>query len=440
MYFDDDPKLVKLRGNNNSKRENCAGVLLEIIFNDDFKEEYKTLLKEEINLIPVEYYKVNWKSFADGSLTSRSLPIGLSFIDATTIRLQSGTDYYLQKIINDGLNNKEQVALTVAYRKLKEDFAKKESILAINQKLDNDKGAITDKNLAIKLDVSQRSNWETNLVPHLDDIPFQFAGKGEQSSLKIMLALEKKVEDTNIILIEEPENHLSYSSMNILLKKIVNKCSGKQIIVSTPNSYVLNKLGMDKLILIRNRKQTCFKHLPPDTKDYFKKLSGYDTLRIILAKKALLVEGPSDELILQKAYITRHGHLPIKDGIDIINVKGLSFKRFLDIAEEIDVIVHVVTDNDGDYIDNVENTYKKYAASKNIKIFYDKDNNTPTLEPQIVKNNTIEILNSILEKTFKNKPEVIEFMKKNKTDCSLKFFDTNINFVMPKYINDAVTY
>ena len=39
----------------------------------------------------------------------RSLPIGLSYIDATTIRLQSGTDYYLQNIINNGLDDKERI-------------------------------------------------------------------------------------------------------------------------------------------------------------------------------------------------------------------------------------------------------------------------------------------------------------------------------------------
>lgn len=440
LYFNDDPELAKLKGSNNSKREDCAGVRLEITFDDDFKEEYENLLEEELSLIPVEYYKVNWRSFADTALTSRSIPIGLSFIDATTIRLQSGTDYYLQNIINDGLDPKERVALTVAYRRLKEDFAKKESILAINKKLDNDKGSITDKDLAIRLDVSQKSSWETNLVPHLDEIPFHYSGKGEQSSLKIMLALEKKVEDTNIILIEEPENHLSYSSMHGLLKKIISKCDGKQIVISTHDSYVLNKLGMDKLILIQNCTYTKFENLPQATQNYFKKLSGYDTLRLILAKKAILVEGPSDELFVQKAYKLEHGRLPIEDGVDVINVRGLSFKRFLDIAKELEAEVSVVTDNDGDYQKNIEEKYKEYSEFDNIKIHYDKDNKLPSLEQQIVNVNTLDDLNSILNTQLKNKDNVIEYMtsSNNKTECALRFFDTNITFVVPEYVKSSV--
>jgi len=441
LYFDEIQGLASFRGSNNSLREDQIGIRLEIAFDEDYREEYEKLLedKAQINLIPVEYYKVDWRSFADNAITSRSIPMGLSFIDATTIRLQSGTDYYLQNIINSGLEVKERVALTVAYRKLKEKFAKEDSILSINQKLDNSKGAITDKQLAIAIDVSQKTNWEANLVPHLDELPFQFSGKGEQNSLKIMLALERKADDTNIILIEEPENHLSFSTMNKLLTKIQEKCKDKQIIIATHSSFVLNKLGMEKLILIGNEKKVGLKNLPLDTQDYFKKLSGYDTLRLILTKKAILVEGPSDELIVQKAYSKIHkGRLPIEDGIDVISV-GLSFKRFLDIAKELDIEVLVITDNDGDYVENVEKKYEKYSSLPKIKIFYDKDNTANTLEPQIVKCNKLGVLNEILDVSFKDGDSLIKDMKKNKTEYALKLFNTKKQFNIPPYIQNAVS-
>jgi putative ATP-dependent endonuclease of OLD family len=75
--------------------------------------------------------------------------------------------------------------------------------------------------------------------------------------------------------------------------------------------------------------------------------SGYDTLRVVLAKRVILVEGPSDELIVQRAYRDAHGCLPIEDGVDVINVRGLSFARFLDIAKPLGKRVGVLTDNDG---------------------------------------------------------------------------------------------
>ena len=124
LYLSDNGDLEFLRGNNNTDKLDCLGVKLEIVFDEDYTDEYSKLLedKSQIKVIPTEYYKVHWYSFANKAITSRSLPIGLSYVDATTIRLQSGTDYYLQNIINTGLDTKERVALAVAYRNLKEKF------------------------------------------------------------------------------------------------------------------------------------------------------------------------------------------------------------------------------------------------------------------------------------------------------------------------------
>lgn len=441
VYLDPtDENLHFLRGSNNTEKIDNTGVKLELVFDDDYKEEYATLLEDpsQIKVVPTEYYKTHWYSFANNAITARSLPVDLSFIDATTIRLQSGTDYYLQNIINNGLNPKERVALSVAYRNLKEKFSSEPSIKGINKKLTLRQGAISQKELAISLDISQKSNWETNLVPHLDDLPFQLVGKGEQSALKIMLALERKADESNIIIIEEPENHLSFSSMNILIDKIKDKCVGKQIIITTHSAYVLNKLGIEKVILLNGDKASFLNKLSPETQNYFKKLSGYDTLRLVLARKSILVEGPSDELIVQKAYFLKHGALPIENGVDVINVRGLSFSRFLDLAKELDKNVVVVTDNDEDYQNKVVEKYKIYESVKNIKICADNDNNSPTLEPQIIKCNDINLLNKIFGTKHSDKMSLLKYMENNKTECALKIFETSENIQFPKYVQDAV--
>ena len=59
------------------------------------------------------------------------------------------------------------------------------------------------------------------------------------------------------------------------------------------------------------------------------KLPGYDTLRLILSSKTILVEGPSDELIVQKAYQKKYGKMPLADGVDVIAVGHLLLKGFL---------------------------------------------------------------------------------------------------------------
>jgi predicted ATP-dependent endonuclease of OLD family len=292
--------------------------------------------------------------------------------------------------------------------------------------------------IAITIDVSQKSNWENGLVPHLDELPFHLIGMGEQSTIKILLALENKKEESQVILIEEPENHLSFSTMNILLSRIQEKCKGKQIIVATHSAYVLNKLGIEKVILLHGNKPVPLKQLSAGTQTYFKKLPGYDTLRLILAAKAVLVEGPSDELILQKAYLLKHGRLPIEDGVDVISVRGLSFARFLEIASALEKEVAVVIDNDGNYDEKVKSRYSEYREKQNIRICADTDNSAKSLEPQLAKCNELQTLNEIFGTKHDDLAALISYMENNKTECALKIFDTQITVKMPDYIKDAV--
>ena len=110
---------------------------------------------------------------------------------------------------------------------------------------------------------------------------------------------------------------------------------------------MLNKLGVESVIMFDGASGATLADLPPDTLSYFKRLPGHDTLRMLLAKRSILVEGPSDELIVQKGFKQKHGMLPLEAGVEVISV-GTSFKRFLDIAMRLNLAVAIVRDNDGD--------------------------------------------------------------------------------------------
>ncbi len=254
----------------------------------------------------------------------------------------------------------------------------------------------------------------------------------------MLLALDKNVSKSDVILIEEPENHLSFSLMNVLIKKMADKCRDKQIIITTHSTFVLNKLGLDNLILWGDDKKTMsLKDLSPSTQEYFKKLAGYDTLRLVLSKKSILVEGPSDELIVQKAYKIAKGTLPIENGIDIISVKGLSFKRFLEIAKLLKKNVSVVTDNDSNYKVKVEAKYAEYVGVPNIRICYSREDSLNTLEPNILAFNGLPALNKIFGTDIKYSQEMVDYMKENKTECALQILNTPETFVAPDYVNQS---
>jgi predicted ATP-dependent endonuclease of OLD family len=444
IYFNDDDQLAHLKGSMNSIRTDATGVKVIIKFDESYRAEYLEFIaknKEKVTTIPIEYYHITWFSFADAAITSRNVPMVSAMLDATSIRLQSGTDSYIKSVISESLDSKQKAELSLAFRHLKEGFFNDPSIDAINKTLEKRRGDITDKDLKVSLDVSQKNGWDSHLMPYLDKIPFHYSGMGEQSSLKLLLTLNKDGEDSHIILIEEIENHLSFSNMARLLKRVKDKCDGKQIIITTHSTYVLNKLGIDSLILIGKENSIAkLSELTADTRDYFEKLPGYDTLRMILADRSILVEGPSDELIVQRAYLDINGNLPIEDSVDVISLKGLAFKRFLDIAILLKTLTSVITDNDEDYQQNINVKYADYLDDENIKIYASEDESLPTLEPQIVSVNSLETLNSILGTSFESKEGLVAYMtnKNNKTDCALKIFNSVQKIKFPKYVIDAI--
>jgi len=417
LYLENAPELARLKGINNSLREDVPGLSVLIQFDEEYADEYKSYIEnpEEIRTVPTEYYEAKWYSFDFNPVKAVSLPIKTTLVDTTSVRLQNGTDYYIQKTIEDILEKKERAGLSLTYRKLREAFSEEDSIKSVNERLKKSGDIISSKNLTVSIDISQRTNWEANLTSCLDDIPYQHIGKGDQNILKMIFALErKKAKESQVILIEEPENHLSFSTMNKLVNMISEKCKEKQLIITTHSAFVLNKLGIEKMILLSDKLSTMsLKDLSDDTQKYFKKLPGYDTLRLVLAKKSILVEGPSDELFVQKAYFQKNKKLPIEDGIDVISVKGLSAKRFLEIAKILKKMVAVVTDNDGKP-DKVKEKYEGYLKEENIKICYDaKDAECTTLEPQIAKYNELELLNKIFGSAYEKKEDVVAYMVGN---------------------------
>ncbi len=436
---DTDGELAQYKGSNNTERRDCAGVFLRIAFDNDFSEEYKEYISNptEVRTVPVEYYTCTWLSFAHNTFKFSQLPSKVMLLDRSEQKLQSGSDKYIAKIIEDTLEKSESALLSLLYRKQKEVFACQDSMKKINDRISANKDEITDRDLSVSIDVSARSNWDANLTLYIDDVPFRYIGKGEQGSIKTKLALQTKMEKSQIVMIEEPETNLSHTNLNKLVHSLVKACCEKQLIITTHSTFLMNKIGIDKVIFLNGEHTATMGDVDKSTKDFFQKLPGYDTLRMIIAKRSVLVEGRSDELIVQKAYLQLHGKLPLDDGIDIITVGGLVFKRFMEIAAKLNKQISVVTDNDGDYDKAVER-YSDFTKCANIKLCIDNDNAYPTLEPQMVKANGLPAINALLGKTYATEAELIEYMEKNKADCALILFEKRAGLTMPDYILDAI--
>lgn len=442
LFFIEEDDVIKMKGTNNSKREDACGIFIKIEFDDEFSALYKEYLNDlsKIKHIPMELFKISWYTFAYSNPRSHFINNNALFIENFYQRNQFEQDKILSEIISSSLDNETNVKLALSYRKLKDDFITTNNLESLNSELTECLSCSSPhdtRNVKLSIDITAKSSWDKILTIYQENVPFKFIGKGEQNRIKLLFAIEMKREKASIIMIEEPETNLSYTNMTQLIKAVIENCSKKQLLITTHSTYVMNKIGMNKVIMLSRSEKgiigDSFENLQKDTYEYFQKMTGFDTLRFVISKKSILVEGPSDDLIIQKAYKNKYNRLPIEDGIDIIAVRGLSFKRFIEIATLLKKQSKMVIDNDGKHKKKRENYKNQY-----IEVFISEDDENKTLEPQLLKVNSVESLSKIIGVQKDTKEDLLTYMSDNKTDVALKIFMTDEKINFPDYINEAI--
>ena len=419
-------------GTNNELRENCAGIRMELAFDSEYSDFYKQMLKdEEIYDIPIEFYAVSYHYFKGTPVVYRYAPVKGTFIDTTRKDYSYVMDKFVTSNIATYLTTKEQTDLSTAYRRSRHTFQENAVVKQLNLSMKNNV-KVNERSVAVDLREDNIDEWKHQMSIMVESIPFENIGFGTQNSIKIELAIKNSKEQVNLIMMEEPENNLSYTNMTRLIDHITQS-EGKQIFISTHSSYIANKLNLGNIFLLYNGKIKSMSELPEDTKRYFKKLPGYDTLRVVLAEKVILVEGPTDELIIQRAYLDEYGKLPMEDGIDVIVVDSLAFKRYCDIAVLLKKKIVIVTDNDGDIQKKINDKYSEYLDKTNLVFKYEENEMLNTIEPSVLEVNCkngdpTEIFKKVISKNgsmkSKDKQEVLSFMTKNKAEWALRVLES----------------
>lgn len=432
-----DPKIQRYRGTNNIDHEDAIGVKLEIKFNNDYSKTYKSLLDEgKVVDIPVEFYKVEFRSFSNPDIYISTTSKKIGIIDTTKKDYGTILNRFVSNSISAYLSEEEETNLRLAYRSNRKDFTESTAVKNLNEKINKD-NLFKNKKISLNLKENEIDGWKNEIALSIDDVPFENLGFGSQNMLKSELFIMQNI-DVDILIIEEPENNLSFTNMAILVDKL-STC-GKQIFVSTHSSFISNKLGLNKLHLVYNDGIESLKSLKEDTYNFFIKLSGYNTLRLLLAKYIILVEGPADELIIQRAYFDKNGKSLLSDGIDIMAIGGVAFERYCELAEIINKKITIVTDNDKDS-EKVKNKYSKFS---NVKLCIEPDNLLNTLEPAVLNANkdTFDDFKKIIYKKndIENKTydEIKEFMQNNKTEWSLRVYNSEQKIKYPNYILDSI--
>jgi len=454
------------RGANNSLKKDAQGVQIKVSFDPDFTDAYNNYLASgaAVTSIPVEFYQVEWMDFAWNVIKPMTKQFRALYIDPTRIHPTFGKNQYISNVLSTALRKDEEYRLSLHYRETLQSFNNTDEVTTVNKDLDSD-NRITEKKLTIAANTMPAGAIQNGLQLEVNAVPFHMIGKGEQSKVQIKLALHNKSKDIDLVMMEEPENHLSHVELSKLVQDIEDQRDGKQLFLTTHSSYVLNKLSIDKICLLHDTYKRLHL-LDKGVVKTLKRLPGYDTLRVALSRKVVLVEGPSDELILKKIYKDTHKErLPEQDGIDIIVVRGVGFKTFIAIGKEIGTAINVLRDNDGDYEKNVVEARKDYTGFPNIKLVSSTNNNEFSLEPAMILANADSekelqafaeiVLSTKTIKLFTAKPtfaEKLEFIVewfrsgdgdgkgKKKVDTAIRIFETDAPFKYPAFLTEVLNF
>ena len=428
IYFDEQNN-YELNGKNNSDLIECDGLKFECRPNVELSKEIAEIISSDDAIFPFEFYSINYMTFAEDGYSGYKKYLNHISIDHSQI----GSGYAIREYIKDmyysTIIEKEKPKQFNEYRKSKNDFTNIH-LSEMNSRLGAYKFSLRN---------DSKSNLETDLTIVEGDIDISNKGKGLQCFIKTAFALSRANDSLDVIMIEEPENHLSHVNVNKLINKIIES-AGAQIIISTHSNMILSRLNLRKAILLNSSSQepTLLNTLSDPTSKYSMKAPNNNVLNYILSKKVLLVEGDAEFILMEQFYNnTTRSQLSLDD-IHIISVGGTSFKRYLELGRLLNIKTAVIRDNDKNYEINCIQNYEEYV-NDHIKIFYVEDNTKYTFEKCLYDSNQ-----QLCEDKFSRSRRtlsVLEYMLSNKAEVAFNLLEENgPNLIVPNYIRDAILW
>lgn len=431
LYLSEQHNL-DLNGAINSSGTICDGLQVIIEPDEELSREIGEILVQTENNFPYEYYKINFFTFSGERYTGYKKYIKHIIIDSSQINNEYATREYIKSVYNSVLTGTEKNKHFNEYRKHKDVYT--ENVLAdVNSRF-------IDNKLIVQ--TNTKSNLESDLnISDEFGVTIDNKGKGQQCFIKTHFALNLRrgVSKLDLVLLEEPENHLSHLNMHKLIQ-LVRDAHDKQIFLTTHSSLISTRLNLKKSILLNSNVSISLQleQLSDATAKFFMKAPDNNILEYVLSKKVILVEGDAEFILMEALYKKITNEELSQSNVHILSVDGTSFKRYLDIAKLLGIKTAIIRDNDSDYDENITKRYEDYDEY-NIKVFADNDNTRSTFEICMFQDNTAICNELFLE--GRRSLSVQDYMLKNKADVAFELLDkkaTEIN--VPVYIKEAIQW
>lgn len=420
----------RLNGKNNSDERIFDGLRLECVPNDDLSDQIIEILGQRNTVFPFEYYSSRFITFAGASFSGYKKYLRHVVIDSSQVSSEYALKEYVKDMYNCHIQPVEKNKHQNEYRRYKEIF-KNKVLNDLNSRLE--KYTFTVKN-------NSKANLETDLTLCENDIYLENQGKGKQVIIKTEFALSKQENNNDIILFEEPENHLSHINMKKVIRNI-RESSKRQLFIATHSSMISARLDLRKSVLLNSNSTipVLMKMISEPTAKFFMKAPDNNVLAFILSKKVILVEGDAEFILMEAFYHnTVRENLETSD-IHVISVDGTSFKRYLEIAVFLNIKTAVIRDNDNDYQGNCVDNFSEFSKYESIKVFSDPDETRSTFEICLYQDNE-ELFENAFGKRRK-KLSVLDYMIKNKTAAAFELLENYAEKLdVPNYISSAIVW
>lgn len=424
----DAPRVVDLLGKFKDGMKPSYGLRMMIVPDRELESELKDYLGMAGDVFPYDFYKVEFQTFGNVHYSSYRRFVRHLVIDNSSDRFDFATAGFVKDAYQLHVSDiKDRAKLESSYRTHKSAY-EGASLKEINDTLELAEGY----RFGIKSGI--RSNLETDLTIFRDKISIDSLGLGERVFIKTKFSLnnKKSKRDPDVVLIEEPENHLSHSKMHRLID-LIKSSKEAQIFISTHSNMISSRLDLRNCIFVRKdvSRPISLKALQPTTATFFEKAPSVSILDFVLAERVLLVEGAAEYILLRKLYYQMFKKFPEDEGVYIASIGGLSFKRYMEIAKLLGIRTGVVRDNDRDAQKNCVDNYASYV-NDSIKVFFDSDASKYTFEKCIYDLNP-----TVCDSIFSNHHDPMAYMLSSKAEAAFRLSEVDDTLMIPQYLNEA---
>lgn len=419
-------------GENNLSKLEAFGIQFECRFDEELGAGLNAEIKS--GKIPYEYYVLRWTAFSGLPYVTVKRPLESIAIDTSENDAISSFNYFNRSLFNSKYTEEEKLNAKNSFRdNLSEAFK------ALNL-------SDIDANRYFGINY-KRVIFETISSVYEDDISLENKGSGMESLIKTQIALDKKKSKLDVILLEEPENHLCHINLQKMLYEISKREDESQIIVTTHNNLIVSRLNLKNVIWITNTEAISLTDVDNKVADFFVKADGNAFLQMLLSKKIIFVEGATEYILMPYIYQKVTGRTLEADEISVISCNGISYKSYLKIAQGTNKKIAVITDNDKNQnrIDKMQSENKK---NQEYNIYMDTNVNNWTWEVCLYNLNK-----SILDKVIEVEADaeylfhgmdcgskVLGKMLNNKVEIAYYLIKNQVDFEVPQYVKDAIEW